>query len=181
MDREGGYNFVDYAHPEFENPISLQNILKDRPLLDKLTSMNATIPHAIGEIISSAIIKQDIYVSKQQDSIANLSVKEDVIFTYRSFVGFGKAMNDKSNYLKLQYPTFVFSLNKRDIKRFTKEEVHYKSVIRKNEKHSDHYIWPLNDSNEFVIGFLTKKSVCPRTLLSLITDFNHETKCNLTI
>ena len=100
--------------------------------------MNTTIPNAIGEIISSVLIKQDLDVSKQPDSVANLSLKEDVIFTYGYSVGLRQVMNDKNNYLKLRNQTFVFFLYKRDTQRVIKEEVHFKSVIRKHEKHNGH-------------------------------------------
>ena len=175
---KGGYNVVDFAHAENAIPISLKTIVDDITLLAKLNMMNNPVPHAIGEIICSTITKQDIYVSKQHDSVATLSLTEDVVFAYGSPVGFRNVMNDNRNYRKLRNETFVFAHYERSP---IEEKGDSKSFIREDDTYSGNFIWPLTEFNQFVIGSLTRKPIRPKTLLSLITDFNHVTKSNISI
>ena len=174
---KGGYNVVDFPVPENAIPISLKIIINDMHLLEKLTRMNNPVPHAIGEVICSKIRKQDIYVSKQKHSVASLSMTEDVVFAYGSPLGFRHVMSDKSNYQTLRNKTFVVAKFRPD--QFEEGKGDYKSHIRKNYSYRDRFVWPLTDFNEFVIVALTKKPTQPKTLFSLIKDYNHVTKSNL--
>ena len=53
------------------------------------------------------------------------------------------------------------------------EEGHYKAFTRNDDKFNAQLIWPLTEFNEFVIDELTRKPIQSRTLMSLITSFNH--------
>ena len=174
-----GYIVVDFACPSDATSLNLNNVFHDGPLLEKITRMDTPAPYAIGEIIYGATTKQQIYVSKQHNSIASLSLTEDVIYAYGSPTGFRHVMSDKSNYYKLRNKTFVFA-------KFLQHQVaeegrDFKLFTTKDKPYTGKFIWPLTEFNEFVIGSLTRKPIRPKTLLSLITDFKDLTKSNLTL
>ena len=175
---KSGYNVVDHTHAENAIPISLKVIVDDMSLLAKLTRLNNHAPEAVGELICSRKTRQDIYVSKQKKSVASLSLTEDVVFAYGSPLGFQNVMSDKSNYRKLRNETFVFAIYTQYVR--MQDKGHSKSFVPNDNEYTGQFIWPLTEFNEFVIGALTRKPVRPKTLLSLITDFNNVTKSNIT-
>ena len=87
-------------------------------------------------------------------------------------------MNDKINYRTLRNETFVFAHYKLGL---IKEKGDSKSFIPKEHVHTGNFISPLTYFNEFVTRSLTKKPITPKSLFSLITDFKHASKTNLTI
>ena len=118
-------------------------------------------------------------MSKQQNSVARLSLKEDVVFAHGSPIGFRHVMSDKRNYRKLRNQTFIFAKYTR--KQIDEQGKDSNSFIWKDDNPSGEFIWPLTKFNEFVIEALTRKPIRPKTILSLITDFNLVNNSNLTI
>ena len=180
--RRGGYNVVDFSLPENRIAFSLRCKIEENVLFYKLMQLKVQIQQAIGEIISSNIIKQDIYVSKQDQSEAKLDTYEtNVVYAYGSPIGYGQLIDDARTTSRLRNKACSFAIIARS--RIDEASLDHISFVQENTQ-TFQWGWPSTHSttfNNFILRTLTKKPIKPKSLYSIIKEFNKKFKYNMTI
>ena len=144
----GGYNVVSFVHPENRIPISLKMKIKEKVLYDKLAMLKVRVQQAIGEVIDGHVIKQDVYVSKQLNSEATMSIEnENVVYAYGSPIGFRSLLNDKRVHGQLRNETFIFAAIGRS--KVDEASGDIKSIFHAYSV--GQIVWPFTEFNNFVI------------------------------
>ena len=179
-----GYNVIDFTHPENTIPISLQNKIEERWLLEKIFKSHRPKVHEIGEIIYGKITKQDLYVSKKLNSEANFDEFENtVMYAYGSPMGFRPAINEKSNYLTIRNETLISTMILRGW--FHEESNRTFDAINKDSSVvailDGRLVWPSTKFNNFMLEYLIKKPIRPMSLASMISKFKIDTNSTLTM
>ena len=81
--RNGGLNFVDFAcgQKQLYNPA---NYLRDRSILERIARLDRELQHSVAELLSGAMIKHVFYLSKRNDSVAQIDDLDNIPFYFRN-------------------------------------------------------------------------------------------------
>ena len=176
---EGGYDFVDYAMPGNSISMSLNAQISDTLLYRKLILIRPLVQQAVAELVSGHTLLFWLYASKQGDLVAQLTIKENVIYALGAPIGFRHVINSDNNYYQYRNQTFV-------VARLTRTQIEESSELYNNYSPSKPRVlaeikWPSTEFNNYVLDTLARPPSRPETLRSLYSKYMERSKSNLTI
>ena len=96
-----GLYFVDFDEYEGRHYLNVQNLIEDYHLKKALSSGTKGNMQFIAEILRGRVIKHSFYVSKIDDSVANLLQPFNVLYTYTIPHGLRAQLQDTRNFRKV--------------------------------------------------------------------------------
>ena len=177
--KKGGYNLAEHSIPENSIPLSIKVSVANKCMFNMLLRKDISVQESVSEIIMGNIVKQDSYLSKNDNSKASLSTEKNVVFANGSPKGFRYLLTDLNSRVVHRNDTFItakFARSRGD------ENVENPYDYSQNRLFSTNsFLWPLTEFNSFVIIELTKKPNRAKSLKMLIDMYNTAFKSNVTI
>ena len=166
-----GYNVVGFSAPEIRLPTSLKFIINDDKLYDKLTQQKEVIQRSIGELIYGQVLLPDLYISKQENSEANINDEKNVAFAQLRTTGITEITFSRKSKKKFRNQIFAFAALRR-IRNVGRKG----SPLSRTVKTAGNFGWPISEFNNFVLNTLTRTPMRAHKVHQLITKFNLKQK-----
>ncbi|WPY00772.1 SAM-dependent methyltransferase [Candidatus Trichorickettsia mobilis] len=77
-----GLHFVDFASPKQRLKLEIEQYIKDAELLLQIKQLDIHTQQAISELIVGTVVKHDFYVSKNQNTVADLACLNNIPYFY---------------------------------------------------------------------------------------------------
>ena len=176
---KGSYTFVDHCTSDISMHLSLNALIGEKLIFNALTRMPIYKQQATAEIISGNIYQHMFYASKRRDSKAMPVSNKYVIYAYGSPLRFTHVINKMENQRNHRDKMFIFA--KLAWTQVTETALSDQAYNTNRPGFIVDILWPYSELNNFVIRVLTRKPTMPKTLISLIHDYNTYSNSNITI
>ena len=171
----GGYNFVGFYLPELNIPLTLNPRILGLQLIEVFLKKPMSSQQYIGDILKGDMNQNGMFISKQKNSEAKLSIEENSIYTYGSPLGLRNIIYESSCHRIVGNESFVIAKLARTKGR-EKKSIQTFNGLGPGLDLVGEIAFPLTEFSKFIIISLSKKPLKPISLDSLLLDYKRQSQ-----
>ena len=171
----GGYNFVGFYLPELNIPLTLNPRILGLQLIELFLKKPMSSQQYIGDILKGDMNQNGMFISKQKNSEAKLSIEENSIYTYGSPLGLRNILYETSCHRQVGNESFVIAKLLRTRGRKNALTKTFNGLGPDLDPIGE-IAFPLTELSKFIISSLSKKPLKPISLDSLLLKFKRQSQ-----
>ena len=171
----GGYNFAGFYLPELNIPLTLNPRILGLQLIELFLKKPISSQQYIGDILKGDMNQNGMFISKQKNSEAKLSIEENSIYTYGSPLGLRNIIYEASCHRLVGDESFVIAKLARTRGRKNRLTKTFNGLGPDLDLIGE-IAFPLTELSKFILSSLSKKPLKPVSLDALLLKFKRQSQ-----